>query len=280
MNHFEFRDGVLHAEDVAIPDIAKAVGTPFYCYSTATLKRHFTRVPRCLRRARHARLLRHEGQLQPGRDRDAGAARRRRRRRLGGRAAPGAGGRRSGRSDRLLRRRQDAARDGLRAVGRHPLLQRRIRTGTGAAVAARRRGGQDGADLAAHQSRMSTPRPTRRSPPARPRTSSASPGSAPARSMPAQPRLPGIHVDRHRHAYRQPDHRAAALRRRLRAARRTRGDAARGRPPIEHVDLGGGLGIPYQQDNEPAAPARRLCRDRAQARRRISASSSCSSRAG
>lgn len=42
MNHFEFRDGVLHAEDVAIPDIAKAVGTPFYCYSTATLKRHFT----------------------------------------------------------------------------------------------------------------------------------------------------------------------------------------------------------------------------------------------
>jgi diaminopimelate decarboxylase len=42
VNHFEIRDGVLHAEDVAIPDIAKAVGTPFYCYSTATLKRHFT----------------------------------------------------------------------------------------------------------------------------------------------------------------------------------------------------------------------------------------------
>ena len=41
MNHFEFRDGVLHAEDVPIPDIARAVGTPFYCYSTATLERHF-----------------------------------------------------------------------------------------------------------------------------------------------------------------------------------------------------------------------------------------------
>ncbi|WP_315924693.1 diaminopimelate decarboxylase [Mesorhizobium sp. SP-1A] len=41
MNHFEYRDGVLHAEDVAIPDIAAAVGTPFYCYSTATLTRHF-----------------------------------------------------------------------------------------------------------------------------------------------------------------------------------------------------------------------------------------------
>jgi len=42
MNHFNFRDGVLYAEDVALPDIARAVGTPFYCYSTATLTRHFT----------------------------------------------------------------------------------------------------------------------------------------------------------------------------------------------------------------------------------------------
>ncbi|MEZ5780283.1 MAG: diaminopimelate decarboxylase [Rhizobiaceae bacterium] len=41
MNHFEYRDGVLFAEDVALPDIAAAVGTPFYCYSTATLTRHF-----------------------------------------------------------------------------------------------------------------------------------------------------------------------------------------------------------------------------------------------
>lgn len=41
MNHFDYRDGVLHAEDVALPEIAEAVGTPFYCYSTATLTRHF-----------------------------------------------------------------------------------------------------------------------------------------------------------------------------------------------------------------------------------------------
>ncbi|MDQ6432665.1 diaminopimelate decarboxylase [Mesorhizobium sp. LHD-90] len=41
MNHFEFRDGVLHAEDVPVPEIARAVGTPFYCYSTATLERHY-----------------------------------------------------------------------------------------------------------------------------------------------------------------------------------------------------------------------------------------------
>lgn len=41
MNHFDYRDGVLHAEEVALSDIAAAVGTPFYCYSTATLTRHF-----------------------------------------------------------------------------------------------------------------------------------------------------------------------------------------------------------------------------------------------
>jgi len=41
VNHFHYRGGVLHAEDVAVPEIAAAVGTPFYCYSTATLTRHF-----------------------------------------------------------------------------------------------------------------------------------------------------------------------------------------------------------------------------------------------
>tara|TARA_R110002096_G_scaffold14582_2_gene50587 strand:+ start:3986 stop:5251 length:1266 start_codon:yes stop_codon:yes gene_type:complete len=41
MDHFLYKDGVLHAEDVALTEIAAAVGTPFYVYSTATLKRHF-----------------------------------------------------------------------------------------------------------------------------------------------------------------------------------------------------------------------------------------------
>ncbi len=41
MDHFIYRNGVLHAEDVALPDIAAAVGTPFYVYSAATLTRHF-----------------------------------------------------------------------------------------------------------------------------------------------------------------------------------------------------------------------------------------------
>lgn len=42
MHHFEYKDGVLHAEEVAVPEIAAAVGTPFYLYSAATLRRHFT----------------------------------------------------------------------------------------------------------------------------------------------------------------------------------------------------------------------------------------------
>lgn len=41
MDHFLYRHGQLHAEDVALADIAAAVGTPFYCYSTATLTRHY-----------------------------------------------------------------------------------------------------------------------------------------------------------------------------------------------------------------------------------------------
>lgn len=41
MNHFHYINGILHAENVPIPLIAEQVGTPFYCYSTATLERHY-----------------------------------------------------------------------------------------------------------------------------------------------------------------------------------------------------------------------------------------------
>ena len=46
MHHFAYRRGVshknvLHAEEVDLADLAAAVGTPFYCYSTATLERHY-----------------------------------------------------------------------------------------------------------------------------------------------------------------------------------------------------------------------------------------------
>ena len=41
MHHFHYKDGVLHAEDVSLARLAAEVGTPFYCYSTATLARHY-----------------------------------------------------------------------------------------------------------------------------------------------------------------------------------------------------------------------------------------------
>ena len=41
MHHFDYRNGVLHAEAVNLVDLAVSVGTPFYCYSTATLERHY-----------------------------------------------------------------------------------------------------------------------------------------------------------------------------------------------------------------------------------------------
>src|SRR5271156_6371535 len=41
MHHFVYRDGILHAEQVNLIALAEAVGTPFYCYATATLERHY-----------------------------------------------------------------------------------------------------------------------------------------------------------------------------------------------------------------------------------------------
>ena len=41
MHHFNYRDGVLHAEAVNLETLAASVNTPFYCYSSATLERHY-----------------------------------------------------------------------------------------------------------------------------------------------------------------------------------------------------------------------------------------------
>jgi NAD(P)-dependent dehydrogenase (short-subunit alcohol dehydrogenase family) len=42
MHHFSYAGGLLHAEDVNLRTLATEVGTPFYCYSTATLERHYS----------------------------------------------------------------------------------------------------------------------------------------------------------------------------------------------------------------------------------------------
>jgi diaminopimelate decarboxylase len=42
MHYFAYRNGVLHAEDIALPALADVVKTPFYCYSASTIRRHYT----------------------------------------------------------------------------------------------------------------------------------------------------------------------------------------------------------------------------------------------
>src|SRR5215210_615643 len=41
MHHFAYRNGVMHAEEVDLRALSEKVGTPFYCYSSATLERHY-----------------------------------------------------------------------------------------------------------------------------------------------------------------------------------------------------------------------------------------------
>lgn len=51
MNHFDYVGGQLHAEGVGLAEIAAKVGTPFYCYATATLTRHYTVFAEALNKA-------------------------------------------------------------------------------------------------------------------------------------------------------------------------------------------------------------------------------------
>jgi diaminopimelate decarboxylase len=53
MHHFAYQNGRLYAEDVDLTSLAADVGTPFYCYSTATLERHFSLFAKAVGAPRH-----------------------------------------------------------------------------------------------------------------------------------------------------------------------------------------------------------------------------------
>ncbi len=53
MDHFQYRNGILHAESVPLAQIAAQAGTPFYCYSTATLQRHYRVLADALKGTQH-----------------------------------------------------------------------------------------------------------------------------------------------------------------------------------------------------------------------------------
>jgi diaminopimelate decarboxylase len=147
MNHFEYRNGVLHAEAVNLIELAQAVGTPFYCYSSATLQRHYgvfseafageeILVCYALKANSNQSVLRTLANLGAGADVVSGGELKRA---LAAGIPP----------ERI---RQDGRRASRRACCRHLFHQRRIRTRTRIAVAARKRAGADGANFRSGQS--------------------------------------------------------------------------------------------------------------------------------
>ena len=187
MNHFDYRNGVLHAEAVNLIELASAVGTPFYCYSTATLERHYRvfseafageKVLVCyaMKANSNQSVLRTLAKLGAGADVVSGGELKRA---LAAGIPP--------RQDPVLRHRQDRNRTARGAGGRYSVHQCRIRARARTAVAARHRERQNGARSRCGSIPTSMPAPMPRFQPANPRTSSAFRWRARARSMPAPP---------------------------------------------------------------------------------------------
>ena len=265
MHHFDYRDGVLNAEAVSLDTLAAEVGTPFYCYSTATLERHYqvfadafadvtALVCYAMKANSNQAVIRTLGRLGAGVDvvseRRAQAAR----------VAAGIA------ADKIMFSGvgKTARGDGPRARRGHPLLQRRIGAGARAAVDdRRRRRAATAPHLACASIPTSTPRPTHKIstgkaenkfgiPISRARDGlCAGRASCPASRSPASTCIS---------AARSPTSIRSAT-----PSRCSPNSCARCAPTatrIEHIDLGGGLGIPYRDDNDAAAASGRLCRGR------------------
>ena len=118
MTAFAYRDGVLCAEDVPLTAIAESSGTPFYCYSTAMLRGAYGAFAGCVPGAVGRYPLCHEGKFEPGGRAHPGRLWGRCGRGLCGRNAAGAVGGGRPRTYRVLRRRQIPRRTGRGAGGR------------------------------------------------------------------------------------------------------------------------------------------------------------------
>ena len=261
MNHFDYRDGVLHAEDVAIPDIAAAVGTPFYCYSTATLTRHYTVFAEAFAGLDALVCYAMKANSNQAVLKTLAQARRRRRRGFGRRAAPRARRRHSGRARSCS---PASARRRARWISRSTPASSASTSNPSRSSSCCRR--------APWRSGKTAPVSLRINPDVDARThAKISTGKAenkfgiawrarPRRSMPAPPRCRASRSPASTciSAARSPSCSPSTTPSRCwpswSATLRADGHA------IEHVDLGGGLGIPYRDDNDAAAAARRLCR--------------------
>ena len=273
MHHFTYRDGRLHAEDVDLRHLADSVRDAVLLLFLGDARAALPRLRRGLRRHGRARLLRRQGELEPGRAGDACPSRRRDGHRLG----------RASCAARLPRRcRPSASSSPASARPRtrwRPALDAGILCfnveSRARARGARRGRGREGparADLGAGQ-----PGRRREDPPQdldrQVGEQVRHPDRARPRGLCARGAAPGARGHRRRHAHRQPDHRARAVRQRDPAPGR-----ARPRPP------GGGARAssprPRRRARHPLSratirrlPSRRPTRRSSSATRRASASS-------
>ena len=256
MNHFDYRNGVLHAEAVNLIELAEAVGTPFYCYSTATLERHYrvfsdafagekTLVCYAMKANSNQSVLRTLAKLGAGADVVSGGELKRA---LAAGIPP----------HKILFSGVGKTEAELRAALAEDILCINVESEPELELLSRLAGRdrQDRADLGAGQSRRRFRHRTPRSRPASPRTSSAFRSPAPARSMPARPSC---------RASRSP---ASTCISAARSPISGRWKPRSGCWPnscktlradghtISHIDFGGGLGIPYHMDREaPPLPS-------------------------
>ncbi len=254
MNHFQYRDGALFAEDVDLARIADEVGTPFYCYSTATIERHYrvfseafagrrALVCYAMKANSNQAVLKTLARLGAGMDVVSEGELRRAR-------AAGV----PGEQDHLLRRRQDARprwrsalREGIRCfnVESEPELDTlsEVATSLGQTARIAIRVNPD-VDARTH-AKISTGKSENKF---------GIPISRAREVYARAQKLPGLKVcgvDMHIGSQitdLAPFADAFALLADF--VRELRADGC----PIDHVDLGGGLGIPYRFDNDPPPP--------------------------
>ena len=249
MHHFSYKGGVLHAEGVSLARLASEVGTPFYCYSTATLERHYHVLEEAFRGQdalicyavkanSNQAVLRTMARLGAGMDVVSEGELRR---------ALAAGVP----ADKIIfagvgKTREEMA-FALKAgilgfnVESEPELEALSEVASSAGV---RRASP------CASTRTSTPRRTPRSPPASPRTSSASRFSGRRSSMrkrdgcPASRRPASTCTSAARSRIWRPFRDAFRLMRDLTLELRREGHE------IHHLDIGGGLGVPYHGGND------------------------------
>ena len=250
MHHFAYRNGVLHAEDVDLIALADAVGTPFYCYATATLERHYrvfaqafadvdALICYAMKANSNQAVIATLARLGAGVDVvSEGELLRARRAGVPAQKIMFSGVGKTARELAL------AVEQGILCVNVESEAELELLADIAAARAAP-------PIFRSASIPTSIQRPTPRSRPEKPRTNSAFLSAVRARSIPAPPSSmacassASICIS----AARSPSSIRSAMRSRC---WRTLCDVLRADGHIiRHVDLGGGLGIPYREDNEP-----------------------------